>query len=85
MVAVHYEGRFTDGSEFDSSIKRESPSEFIVNQVIKGWSEGLQLMKEGSVYEFFIHPDLAYSEKGNRIVPGNSCLIFEVQLIKILD
>jgi len=84
-VAVHYKGKFVDGSEFDSSIKRGSPSEFIVNGVIKGWTEGLQLMKEGSIYELFIHPKLAYGERGNRIVPGNSCLIFEVELIEILD
>ena len=84
-VKVHYEGRFTDGSEFDSSIKRGDPSEFIVNQVIKGWTEGLQLMREGSIYELFIHPKLAYGEGGNRIVPGNSCLIFKVELIEILD
>ena len=81
-VIVHYEGRFTDGSEFDSSIKRGVPYEFNLNQVIKGWTEGLQIMREGSVYEFFIHPDLAYGEKGNKIIPGNSCLIFKVKLIE---
>ena len=84
-VSVHYSGNFVDGSEFDSSIKRGNPSKFMVNQVIKGWTEGLQLMKEGSIYELFIHPKLAYGEGGNRIVPGNSCLIFKVELIKILD
>ena len=57
----------------------------MVNEVIKGWTEGLQLMKEGSIYELFIHPKLAYGEGGNRIVPGNSCLIFKVELIEILD
>ena len=84
-VIVHYEGRFTDGSEFDSSIKRGVPYEFNLNQVIKGWTEGLQIMREGSVYEFFIHPDLAYGEKGNKIIPGNSCLIFKVKLIEISE
>ena len=82
-VLVHYEGRFIDGSEFDSSNNRESPSEFIVNQVIDGWIEGLQLMEEGSIFEFFIHPKLAYGEKGNKIIPENSCLIFKVELIGI--
>ena len=84
-VIAHYEGRFTDGSEFDSSIKRGVPYEFNLNQVIKGWTEGLQIMREGSVYEFFIHPDLAYGEKGNKIIPGNSCLIFKVKLIEISE
>jgi len=82
-VLVHYEGRFIDGSEFDSSNNRGSPSEFIVNQVIDGWIEGLQLMEEGSTFELFIHPKLAYGEKGNNTIPGNSCLIFKVELIGI--
>ena len=82
-VLVHYEGRFIDGSEFDSSTKRGSPSEFIVNQVIEGWIEGLQLMEEGSTFQFFIHPKLAYGEKGNKKIPGNSCLVFKVELLGI--
>jgi len=84
-VLVHYIGRFIDGLEFDSSKKDGHPIEFKLDEVIGGWQEGLQLMKEGSVFELFIHPKLGYGEKGNRFIPGNSCLIFEVELIKILD
>lgn len=84
-VRVHYEGRLTDGTVFDSSYKRGTPAEFGLGQVIPGWTEGLQLMKEGSTYEFTIPPALGYGEVGiPGHIPGNSVLIFKVELIKVL-
>ena len=83
-VRVHYVGKLMDGSEFDSSIKRGEPTEFGLNQVIKGWTEGLQLMKVGSKYEFFIHPKIAYGSRPRPSIPANSLLIFEVELLDIV-
>ena len=83
-VKVHYAGRLIDGSEFDSSIERGEPTEFGLNQVIKGWTEGLQLMKQGSKYEFFIHPKIAYGARPRPAIPANSLLIFEVELLDII-
>lgn len=85
MVQVHYEGRLIDGTIFDSSIARDQPAEFQVSQVIQGWTEGLQLMKTGAKYRFFIPAKLAYGEigAGDTIGP-NSTLIFDVELLKIL-
>jgi len=83
-VRVHYAGRLINGQEFDSSISRGKPAEFQLNRVIKGWTEGLQLMKEGAKYEFFIHPKLGYGSRNSPKIPSNSLLIFEVELIKIL-
>ena len=83
-VKVHYAGRLMDGSEFDSTIERGVPSEFGLNQVIKGWTEGLQLMKVDSKYEFFIHPNIAYGSRPRPKIPANSLLIFEVELLDII-
>ena len=85
IVKVHYVGRLMDGSEFDSSIKRGEPSTFGLTQVIKGWTEGLQLMNVGSKFEFYIHPKLAYGPRPRPSIPGNSLLIFEVELLEIIE
>ena len=78
-------GTTMDGTEFDSSIKRGEPSEFGLTQVIKGWTEGLQLMKLGAKYEFFIHPKIAYGSRPRPTIPANSLLIFEVELLDIIS
>ena len=83
-VRVHYVGKLLDGTVFDSSVERGEPSEFGLNQVIRGWTEGLQLMKPGAKYEFFIHPKIAYGSRPRPKIPGNSLLIFEVELLDIL-
>lgn len=82
-VTVHYRGTFVDGTEFDSSHKRGGPATFQVDGVIKGWTEALQMMKEGSKWELFVRPELAYGERGLGRIPPNSTLIFEVELISI--
>ena len=82
-VEVHYRGSLIDGTEFDSSYKRNKTITFPLNGVIKGWTEGLQLMKEGAKYEFYIPPELGYGSGGTSGIPPDSVLIFEVQLIKI--
>ena len=84
-VKVDYEGRLIDGTVFDSSIARQHPAEFQVNQVIQGWTEGLQLMKEGAKYRFFIPAHLAYGQIGSGdIIEPNSTLIFDVELLQVL-
>ena len=82
-VTVHYTGTLIDGSVFDSSVQKGQPISFQVTGVIAGWTEGLQLMKEGAKYEFYIPSNLAYGPQGRPGIPGNSTLIFEVELIKI--
>lgn len=83
-VTVQYEGRLTDGTVFDSSYKRGQPAQFRLNQVIQGWTEGLQLMQEGSTWELYIPASLAYGANGiPGVIPPNSPLIFKVELIKV--
>ncbi|MDD2760747.1 MAG: FKBP-type peptidyl-prolyl cis-trans isomerase [Methylomonas sp.] len=83
-VTVHYKGTTIDGKEFDSSYSRGEPATFPLNRVIAGWTEGLQLMKEGAKYRLFIPANLAYGERGaGRDIGPNSALIFDVELIKV--
>jgi len=82
-VTVNYKGTLIDGTEFDSSYKRGQPATFQVNGVIKGWIEGLQLMKEGAKWQLFVPPELGYGERGRGRIPPNSTLIFEVELISV--
>lgn len=84
LVVAHYTGTLIDGTKFDSSVDRGTPATFGVDRVIPGWTEALQLMKEGSKWQLFIPSDLAYGPRavGNKI-PPNSTLIFEVELIEV--
>ena len=83
-VSVNYEGTLTNGFQFDSSYTRGEPTSFVLNQVIPGWTEGLQQMPLGSKYRFFIPYSLAYGERGaGKDIPPYSTLIFEVELLKI--
>lgn len=85
-VKVHYTGKLIDGKVFDSSVERGEPIEFPLNGVIKGWTEGVQLMKEGAKYKFTIPSDLAYGETGaGGTIGPNEVLVFEVELISIKD
>lgn len=84
-VKCHYEGFLIDGTVFDSSVERGEPAEFALNQVIAGWTEGLQLMQEGAKYRFFIPYMLGYGESGAAgAIPPFAALIFDVELIKVL-
>ena len=84
-VRCHYEGRLLDGTVFDSSYKRGEPADFGLNQVIPGWTEGVQLMKEGAKFRFTIPYLLAYGEQGaGASIPPFSTLVFDVELIKVL-
>ena len=84
-VRCHYEGTLIDGTVFDSSYRRNQPAEFGLRQVIAGWTEGVQLMKEGSIFKFYIPYNLAYGERGaGADIPPYAALIFTVELIKVL-
>ena len=83
-VKVHYHGTLIDGTVFDSSVERGEPAEFGVNQVIKGWVEGLQLMPVGSKYKFYIPQDLAYGAQAQGKIVPFSTLVFDVELIAIV-
>ena len=83
-VRCHYEGMLIDGTLFDSSIQRGEPAVFGLNQVIAGWTEGVQLMKEGAKYRFFIPYTLGYGERGaGQSIPPFAALIFDVELIEV--
>ncbi|MFC1582555.1 FKBP-type peptidyl-prolyl cis-trans isomerase [Planctomycetota bacterium] len=83
-VSVHYKGTLLNGSVFDSSYKRGKPAEFPLNGVIRGWTEGLQLMSVGSKFKFYIPSHMAYGPQGRPGIPPNSTLIFEVELLAIV-
>lgn len=84
-VRCHYEGMLVDGTLFDSSVQRGEPAVFGLNQVIAGWTEGVQLMKEGAKYRFFIPYHLGYGERGaGQSIPPYSALVFDVELIEVL-
>lgn len=84
VVTVNYEGQLLNGNVFDSSYQRGVPAQFPLNQVIAGWTEGLQLMNEGAIYEFYIPSNLAYGDREiPNVLPANSDLIFLVELIKV--
>jgi len=82
-VTVHYRGTLINGNEFDSSYSRGKPATFGVGRVIAGWTEALQLMKEGAKWQLFIPPKLAYGDKQTGNIEPNSTLIFEVELISV--
>ncbi len=82
-VTVHYHGTLIDGTVFDSSVDRGQPATFGLNQVITGWTEGLQLMKEGGKTTFYIPSNLAYGARAQGKIAANSTLIFDVELIKV--
>ncbi len=82
-VVCQYRGTFVDGTEFDSSYKRNQPATFAVKGVIKGWTEALQLMPVGSKWQLFVPSDLAYGESGRNPIGPNAVLIFEVELLSI--
>lgn len=85
-VVCHYEGFLVDGTVFDSSFQRGEPATFPLNQVITGWTEGLQLMQEGAKYRFFIPYRLGYGEGGaGTLIPPFSALIFDVELIEVKE
>ncbi len=84
-VTCHYHGTLIDGTVFDSSVMRGQPASFPLNRVISGWTEGLQLMPEGSKFRFFLHPSLAYGDRQVSAQIGpNSTLVFDVELISFV-
>ena len=84
-VKVHYRGTLIDGTEFDSSYKRNEPAEFPVSGVIKGWGEALQMMKVGSKWKVFIPPSIGYGDQGQPpVIPPSAVLVFEIELLEIV-
>jgi FKBP-type peptidyl-prolyl cis-trans isomerase FklB len=83
QVVVNYRGTLIDGTEFDSSFKRGEPATFPLNRVIPGWTEALQLMKEGAKWQIFVPATLGYGEQGTGLIGPNATLIFEVELISV--
>lgn len=83
LVKVHYTGKLANGEVFDSSVERGQPAEFKLNQVIPGWTEGLQLIKKGGKIELVIPANLAYGESGSGPIPANSTLYFEVEVLDV--
>mmetsp|Transcript_105740 Transcript_105740/g.296071 ORF Transcript_105740/g.296071 Transcript_105740/m.296071 type:complete len:153 (+) Transcript_105740:103-561(+) len=82
--ACHYAGTLIDGTEFDSSYKRGAPTTFAPNQVIKGWTEAMQLMKEGGKWELYIPSELAYGDRGaGGLIPGGAVLVFTLELLEV--
>ena len=85
VVRCHYHGTLIDGTVFDSSYQRNQPADFGLNQVIAGWTDGVQLMKEGAKYRFYLPYNLAYGEHGaGASIPPYAALIFDVELLKVL-
>ena len=86
-VVTHYHGTFVNGEVFDSSVDRGTPAEFPVNGVIKGWTEALQMMKEGDKWRLVLPPEIAYGERGaaGGLIAPNTVLEFEVELIEVKD
>ena len=82
-VSAHYHGTFEDGRVFDSSVDRGEPIDLPVNGVIPGWQEALQMMKEGDKWRLVVPPELGYGAAGVGPIPGNTTLIFEVELIEV--
>jgi FKBP-type peptidyl-prolyl cis-trans isomerase len=82
-VTVHYKGTFIDGREFDSSYGRGQPAQFPLNRVIKGWTEGLQLMRKGGKAELVVPSDIGYGPEGRGDIPPHQTLVFEVELLDI--
>jgi len=83
-VSAHYRGTLVNGKEFDNSYTRNKPEQFALNGVIKGWTEGLQLIKEGGKIELVLPPELAYGSRAIPQIPANSVLVFEVELLKVI-
>ncbi len=82
-VSAHYHGTFEDGRVFDSSVERGQPIDLPVNGVIAGWTEALQMMKEGDKWRLIVPADLGYGAHGSGPIPGNTTLVFEVELIAV--
>ena len=85
QVRVHYTGTLVNGTKFDSSVDNGKPIEMAVSDFVPGWVEGLQLMKEGDKWRLFVPPELGYKEKGKGNVPPHAVMIFEMELLKVLD